>query len=216
MNTHIQHYSEELQRAPNVLGIILFGSWGRGNNRLDSDVDLLVIGTDGFQRTIDYYAGQAFESTYTTEQGAIDYWQANPDEAVEFWRVAQVLFDRDGTVVRLQQVGLAIKEKGKPALTPEHYRHAKFDSEDQLKAIEALATSDQVSARLLLSLNLFKLTELFFDVRQWWTPPPKQRLAQIKAINPDLFDLIQRYQEEQSLPAQIHAVKSIVAIVFDQ
>jgi predicted nucleotidyltransferase len=73
MNTITQQYIGELQQNPQVLGIILFGSWARGNNRPDSDIDLLVIVKDGFKRTVEYREGQTFEITYTTEQGAIQY-----------------------------------------------------------------------------------------------------------------------------------------------
>ena len=215
MNTITQQYIGELQQNPQVLGIILFGSWARGNNRVDSDVDLLVIVKEGLKRTVEYREGQAFELTYTTEQGAIAYWQLNPNDAVELWRSAKVLFDRDGTVARLKQAGNEIKEKGKTPLTADQYKHYEFDVHDQLKAIEKLANSDQATARMLLSIKVFQLTELFFDIRQLWTPPPKQRLAIIMTINHNLCDLITKYYDEQSLPEQINIVKSIVRIVFD-
>src|SRR5688572_4604334 len=82
MNTNAQQYIDELQRDPHVLGIILFGSWARGSNRPDSDVDLLVIVQHGFKRMVEYRDGQAFEMIYTTGQAALEYWQSNPDEAV--------------------------------------------------------------------------------------------------------------------------------------
>jgi predicted nucleotidyltransferase len=216
MNTTTQLYIEELQTDPQVLGIILFGSWARGNNRPDSDVDLLVIVKDGFKRTVEYRAGQAFELTYTTEHGAIEYWQSSPDDAVELWRIAKVLFDRDGTVARLRQAGNEIKEGEKKPLSTDQYNHYKFDVQDQLKAIEKLADTDQTTARMLLSSKIFQLTELFFDVRQLWTPPPKQRLAIIKQINHNLHDLIAEYYHEQSMLEQINTVKSITTIVFDK
>jgi hypothetical protein len=216
MNSISQQFIEELQTDSNVLGIILFGSWARGNNRADSDVDLLVIVKDGFKRIVEFREGQAFEMVYTTEQGAIEYWQSNPNDAVELWKVAKILFDRDGTVARLQQAGKEIKEKGKQALTTDQYEHFKFDVHDQLKAITELTGSDPTSAKMLLSIKVIQLMELFFDIRQLWTPPPKQRLAVIKAMNQTLYDLIERYYGEQSLPEQIKIVKSIVPIVFDK
>ena len=38
MNQETQNFVEELKKKPDVLGVILFGSWARGNNRSDSDV----------------------------------------------------------------------------------------------------------------------------------------------------------------------------------
>ena len=215
MNPNAQHYIEELQRDPHVLGIILFGSWARGNNRPDSDVDLLVIVQHGFKRAVEYRDSQAFEMVYTTGQAALEYWQSNPDEAIELWSIARVLFDRDGTVARLRNAASELEQKGKQPLTADQYAHSKFDAHDQLKAIAGLAASDPVTARMLLSAKVLQLTELFFDLRQLWRPPPKQRLALIKEINPNVYDLISGYYEERSLSKQIDIVHSIVRIVFD-
>ncbi|HEU5103103.1 MAG TPA: nucleotidyltransferase domain-containing protein [Roseiflexaceae bacterium] len=215
MNPIAQQFVEELQADPGVVGIVLFGSWARGNNRPDSDVDLLVIVEQGFKRTVEYRAGQAIEITYTTQQGAIDYWQANPDEAVELWNIARVLYDRDGTVARLRRAGDAIKANGKAPLEANQYEHAKFDAHDQLKAVEGLASSDPATASMLLSAKVLHLAELFYDTRQLWTPPPKQRLASIKDLDPDLYNLFSKYYEQYSLPERIAIVRSIIAAVFD-
>jgi predicted nucleotidyltransferase len=67
MNNDTQEFIERLKRQPDIVGIILFGSWARGNNRLVSDVDLVVIVTEGFKRTVEYNNAQAFEIIYTTE-----------------------------------------------------------------------------------------------------------------------------------------------------
>ncbi|HJR82180.1 MAG TPA: nucleotidyltransferase domain-containing protein [Anaerolineales bacterium] len=216
MNSATAQFIGELQTDPNVLGIILFGSWARGNNRADSDVDLLVIVREGFRRIVEYRDGQAFEITYTTEQGVAAYWNSNPNDAIELWNVAKILFDRDGTVKRLRQAGNEIRAKGKPSLRVDQYEHFKFDVHDQLKAIKEFAKSDPTTARMLLSAKVLQLTELFFDIRQLWIPPPKQRLAVINNMNHDLHDLFARYYYEHSLREQINIVHSIVPMVFDK
>jgi predicted nucleotidyltransferase len=215
MNTITQQYIQELQTNPSIVGIILFGSWARGNNRPDSDVDLLVIVEQGFTRTVEHRAGQAFEITYTTEQAAIDYWRENPNDAVELWSIARVLYDRDGTVARLRLVGDEIRINGKPPLTRDQYEHFKFDAQDQLRAIEALSITDRTTASMLLSSKVFQLTELFFDTRQLWTPPPKQRLRSIEDLNRDLYSLIVGYYDQRLLSEQIALARSIIAAVFD-
>ena len=42
MNEDTVQFIEELKTRQDVLGIILFGSWARGNNRPDSDVDVML------------------------------------------------------------------------------------------------------------------------------------------------------------------------------
>ncbi len=216
MNATTQKYIEVLQTNAQVLGIILFGSWARGNNRPDSDVDLLVILQRGFMRTVEYREEQAFEITYTTEAGAIAYWQSHPDDAIELWNIAKVLFDRDGTVARLQHAGNELREPGKSPLTTEQFAHYTFDAYDQLKAIAEMAKTDHTTAKMLLFNKVFQLTELFFDTRQRWTPPPKQRLEIIKHVDHDLYCMIAGFYNERALDEQIDIARSITNIVFDR
>ena len=190
MNVTIEQFITELRENPEVLGVLLFGSWARGNNRDDSDVDLIVIAKHGFQRIVEERANQAFEIIFTTEDEAVSFWRANPDDAAELWRTARILFDRDGTMQRLQHVGAEIISQGKGPLPAEQLAHLCFDIGDQLKAIEAFAHRDPLTARLLLSTKMLQLTELYFDIRQLWTPPPKQRLAVIKEMDSRIYDLI--------------------------
>ncbi len=216
MNATIEQFITELRKNPDVFGILLFGSRARGDNRDDSDVDLLVIVKHGFHRIVEKRANLAFEIIFTTEDQAMSFWRANPDDAAELWRTARILFDRNGTLQRLQNAGAEILSQGKAPLPAEQLAHIRFDIGDQLKAIEAFADRDPVTARLLLSAQMLQLTGLYFDIRQLWTPPPKQRLAVIKEIDGRLYDLIVKYYETPSLSTQIDAFKSIVAIVLNQ
>lgn len=214
MNIATQQFVESLQARPDVLGIILFGSWARGNNRPDSDVDLLVIVQEGFRRSVEEHAGQTFEIIYTTEQGAIDFWHSSPDEAVELWTIARVLFDRDGTMVRLKAVGEAIRAARKSPLSEETMAHLTFDVRDQIKTAEALAPNDPITARMLLNMKLLHLTELFFDVRQLWTPPPKQRLAVIRQHDAGLYERIAQFYNAATLEEQIALARQIAETVL--
>jgi len=67
MNQDSVNFIEELKQRSDVLGIILFGSWARANNRPESDVDLVVILDQGYKRTVEYKNKQAFEIIYTTQ-----------------------------------------------------------------------------------------------------------------------------------------------------
>lgn len=211
----VQQHIAALQTQPNVLGILLFGSWARGNQRFDSDIDLLVIVREGFQRTVEERDGTFFEITYTTEHGATEYWHASPDDAVELWRIARVLYDRDGTMARLQRVGQTIRDHGKAPLDPVHAAHVQFDIRDQLRAVDDLATHDPITARMVVSTKIVQLTELYFDLRQLWTPPPKQRLGVLHQDAPGVYDLVVAYYTEGELPRQIAIAHALFTAVFD-
>ena len=97
MNKATDSFLESLKQRKDVLGVIMFGSQARGNHRPDSDVDLVIILTEGFRRAIEYHDGQAFEIIYTTSTGALAYWESHIDDAAGLWAVAKILYDKDGT-----------------------------------------------------------------------------------------------------------------------
>jgi predicted nucleotidyltransferase len=115
-----------LKNRDDVVAVILFGSFARGNNRPDSDIDLVVILKDGYARGAEYFEGQAFEIIYVTEKGAVEFWQNNKHDAVGLWEVAQILFDRDGTGERLKQVGNSIRAEKRPSFEVDPIVWTKF------------------------------------------------------------------------------------------
>lgn len=217
MNTETQKFLDELKQRSDVLGVIMFGSWARGNNRPDSDVDLVVILTEGYRRTVEHRNGQSFEIIYTTEKGAFDYWEGHKDDAAGLWAVAKILFDKDGTVERLKTKIKEVLDAGKKAIDEYQLGQFRFDAEDQLKYVETILASDPTTANLILTNKIFALTELFFDIRQVWTPAPKQRVAKIKETSPELYSLIEKfYQESISLKDKLETGKKIVPVVFQK
>jgi len=215
MNEETKTFLEELKHRPDVLGVIMFGSWARGNNRPDSDVDLVVILTEGYRRTFEHRNGQPFEIIYITEKGALDYWENHKDDAAGLWEVAKILYDKDGTVAQLKTNIKKVLDAGKKAIDEYQLGQFRFDVEDQLKYVESILCSDPTTANLILSNKIFSLTELFFDIRQVWTPAPKQRLAEILKNSPDFYTLLQDfYQAQISLKNKLEVAKKIVPVVF--
>lgn len=215
MNQETQNFVEELKKRSDVLGVILFGSWARGNNRPDSDVDLVVILKEGYRRTVEYRDKQAFEIIYTTEKGAFDYWESHKDDAAGLWEIAKILFDKDGTIERLKSKINVVLNAGKKPIDEFQLGQFRFDAEDQLKYVEGVLVNDPTTASLILTNKIFALTELFFDMRQMWTPAPKQRLEKIKEISPDLYTLLQQfYQEQLSITEKLFVAKKIIPIIF--
>lgn len=216
MNEETQKFLDELKQRPDVLGVIMFGSWARGNNRPDSDVDLVVILTEGYRRTIEHRNGQPFEIIYTTEKGAFDYWESHKDDAAGLWAVAKILFDEDGTVERLKTKIKEVLDAGKKAIDEYQLGQFRFDAEDQLKYAGSILTSDPTTANLILTNKIFALTELFFDIRQIWTPAPKQRLIEIKKISPEFYSLLKEfYHESITLSERLDIGKKIIPIIFE-
>ncbi len=215
MNEATNKFIQELKLRDNVLGIILFGSWARENNRLDSDVDLVVILDNGYQRTVEKREGQIFEIIYSTAESALDYWKSNRDDCAGLWEVAKILYDKDGTVKKLQsEVELLIKQ-GKKSMNVLQLGQLRFDAEDQIKVSGLLFDEDPTTANFILTNKVFALTSLFFDIRQLWTPAPKQRLEKIKEIKPELYSALHNfYYDGEAFKSRLDSAKKIVDLVF--
>lgn len=215
MNQDTQEFIEELRRRHDVLGVILFGSWARGNNRPDSDVDLVVILTEGYRRTVEYKNKQAFEIIYTTAKSALEFWQSKKDDCVGLWTVAKILYDKDGTIQQLKAKADEIIKEGKKPIDEYQKAQFRFGVEDEIRAVEVLADKDRITASLVLGYAITNLTSLFFDLRQLWTPAPKQRLEKIKEIKPELYSTFEQfYKDDVSLEDKIVAAKTIVPLIF--
>jgi predicted nucleotidyltransferase len=215
MNEDTKHFLEELKQKPGVLGVILFGSWARGNSRPESDVDLVVILEEGYRRTVEYRDQQAFEIIYTTEEAALEYWRNHRDDAAGLWEVAEILYDKDGTIQRLKSRTTEVLSAGKKPIDDFQLGQYLFDAEDQLRYVETICASDPTTANMILTLKVHALTELFFDIRQMWIPAPKQRLAKIREIDPDFYAaLLQFYLEHIAFKEKLAIAKRIVSLVL--
>ncbi len=217
MNDQTKLFLEELKNREDVVGVILFGSWARGNNRPNSDVDLVVILDEGYQRCVENKNGQIFEIIYTTEKDAFDYWESNKDDAFGLWSVAKILYDRDGKIQELKERITDVLNVGKKEINTLQLEQFRFDAVDLIGCVEEIIDSDPITAKLLIFNIVFSLTEVFFDIRQMWTPAPKQRLLKIKEINPTFYDLLEVfYSDNITLADRIKVVRQIIPIVFEK
>ena len=159
MSEIYEEFIEELKNRPDVLGIILFGSRARGNNRLDSDVDLVVILEKGYRRTVEYKGSQVYEIIYTTEESAFNYWDSHKDDCAGLWEVAKVLYDKNGTIRRLQEKVNEMLKIGKKAIDQYQMGQLKFDAEDLISYVKRIVSDDSTTARMMLMNKEFVLTK---------------------------------------------------------
>ena len=214
MNKATHSFLEDLKQRSDVLGVIMFGSQARGNFRPDSDVDLVVILTEGYRRAVEYRDGQAFEIIYTTARGALEYWKSHIDDAAGLWEVASVLFDKDGTIAQLKSKIQKVLDEGKKPIDEYQLRQFRFDADDILKYVEHIIEADPTSANLILTNKVFTLTGLFFDLRQLWIPAPKQRIEKIKEVSPGLYYLLTKFYSDENLKERLVTAKSMLTLVF--
>jgi predicted nucleotidyltransferase len=214
MNLQTEKFIDRLKQRQDVLGVILFGSWVRGNNRPESDVDLVVIIEKGHKRAVENHDGQVFEIIYTTEVAAYEFWEENKDDAFNLWDVAKIVYDKTGVIKTLQAKTEKMLKSGKKVIDDSQWGQLHFDAEDQVEYSIQIYKQDPVTANLMLNNKVFALTELFFDIRQRWTPAPKQRIEVIKQDAPEFYSSLEEFYMATSFDQKASIAKKIIKIVF--
>lgn len=117
---------------------------------------------------------------------------------------------RSGWIVGGREAPAARARRGHPTTLPDG---TVVNVEDQLRHIASIAGADPATANFLLANKVCGLTELVFDMHGRWIPPPKQRLARIDALDPELGSLLRRFYAAPGV-AELALVQRIVGLVF--
>jgi nucleotidyltransferase-like protein len=215
VDREIRHLVDELARRPEVLGVAVFGSVARGDARPDSDVDVFVLVKDGMWRDAEERGQRQVEFVFSSPQRTQAFAERRPDEYVQMWQDAQILLDKEGRMAALQGAAEDMRVRGKPRPDQRSIRHWQFDAEDQLRGVRGLRARDLPAAALVLHRHVEALTELFFDLAQEWTPPPKQRLKRIRELNPAVAEAFDRSYAVANLDEQMQAAEQVVPGLFE-
>jgi hypothetical protein len=216
MNEAIQRFVDELAADPAVRGVILFGSHARGNARPDSDADLVILGErDQFEMGFAERDGQKFELLRWSEAVAIRYATDNPDNAADFWQVAEILHDPDGAAARVRDHAAEMLAEGKPPMDEARRAWSRWASDDRLDAAAGIAEDDPAAARMVLHERVIDLTATFFDVRGEWTPPTKRRTGRIADLDPGLHGLLTAFYTDGTLFAdQLALARQMLPLIY--
>src|SRR3954447_9370672 len=218
MNEAIQRFVDELAADPAVRAVILFGSHARGNARPDSDADLVIlVERDQFEMGFAERDGQKFELLRWSEAVAIRYATDNPDNAADFWQVAEILHDPDGAAARMRAHAAEMLAEGKPPMDEARRAWSRWASDDRLDAAAGIAEDDPAAARMVLHERVVDLTATFFDVRGEWTPPTKRRAGRIADLDPALHGLLTAfYADGGSFTDQLALARRMLPHIYHE
>jgi len=216
MNEAIQRFVDELAADPAVRGVILFGSHARGNARPDSDADLVIlVERDQFEMGFAERDGQRFELLRCSEAVAIRYATDNPDNAADFWQVAEILHDPDGAAARVRDHAAEMLAEGKPPMDEARRAWSRWASDDRLAAAAGIAEDDPAAARMVLHERVIDLTATFFDVRGEWTPPTKRRTGRIADLDQGLHGLLTVfYADGTSFAEHLARARQMLPLIY--
>jgi hypothetical protein len=214
VDQEVQRLVDELARRPEVLGVALFGSVARGDARPDSDVDVFVLVEQGVWRDVEKRGQRHFEFVFSSPQSTQAFGEKRPDEYVKMWHEAQILLDKEGRIAEFRRAAADLRARGKPRPDERSIRHRRFDAADQLRSIRNLQATDLPAATLVLHRHVEALTELFFDLTQEWTPPPKERLKIIRELDPAVAAAFDRFYGAVNLDEKMRAAELVVQKLF--
>jgi predicted nucleotidyltransferase len=212
----LEDYLLELKSNELVEVVILFGSCARGENRPDSDIDLIIICNET-RRDVLTRDGQIFEIVYVTENDAIDYYSKNKDEAVRLWKDAQILFDRNGAAERIKSyVQDEITSKGKEKLSGTALEQAKFGLTDSLKVFRRDVDTDFIKISYLLHRGVERVLELHFLLNGLWMPAPKKMMDTIKESDERLYLFTSKFYGTADVDSKIDLFSEMITLLFPE
>ncbi|MDP2632040.1 MAG: nucleotidyltransferase domain-containing protein [Candidatus Uhrbacteria bacterium] len=214
MKKVIEAFLKELKSSKDTKGVLLFGSYTRGDQRPTSDVDVLVITKEGAWRDIEERDGQMFEIVYASLELAKDFYKKNPNDAVQQWTDGKIIHDPEGVMEELKRFVFEIRDKGREAMTEKQVNHIKFEKEDKVRAVEYLQNTDLATATLYLQALCQELVELFFELNQQWTPAPKQRLPYMRKSNHEVANVFNNLFTAENFKQQLEETKKVLALLF--
>ncbi|OGG47934.1 hypothetical protein A2761_00925 [Candidatus Kaiserbacteria bacterium RIFCSPHIGHO2_01_FULL_51_33] len=214
MRREIELFAEDLAKNPNILGVAVFGSVARGDNRPDSDVDLFVL-TDGLERRkIEKIGNLNFEMVYSSEEGARSFAKNRMDSFLNLWKDAKILIDKSGGLARLREYAIETQDAGKPVVPEWKREHLEFDTRDSLQGARAIMQDDVSTAEMYLQRMVFGLLQFYFDDHSVWTPPPKKQLKWLREQDKAMADKFDAFYTASSIQDRFNVASELVDTFF--
>ena len=146
-------------------------------------------------------------------------WRSNTGRATKttplgFGASPKILFDRDGTVERLRADVQRFLQDGKKEINARHLEQLRFDYDDEIRYARCDCGRRPDNRTPHARQQSLCSHRAYFDVRQEWTPPPKQRLAVIRDLSPDLYALLCAFYQQSELHEKIEIAQRMLPFVF--
>lgn len=164
----LQGELERLQQDPDVLGVMLIGSFAGGYATQHSDLDIYIL-CDRTAFEADWIDGMLVERTIATPETARKAIAEVPMEAYR-WQGAKILHDPQGLLAGLADEAQAAYEAWTPPARLK-WRIAHWLVTLELKLRAALETGDLLKAEFLVTTNAWMLLEAVWAVNGRPMPP---------------------------------------------
>lgn len=207
--------NRRVQRG-DVSAVLLYGSYARGTQHEQSDVDLIFIVDEGFNSEYIEYERFVFEVLEQTKSNMFSYWKNNLDKDRHWylWKDVKVLYDREGegaeTVKHaLSLVGNRLPWSQERIVNHRQAMHARIDK------IQYLSVEDQATAAVLLVEFVRSLAENWFKIRGRFVPSTKEFLALFEKDCPAFAEMLGDFHlNPTDLDGRFVQVRRMLDIVY--
>lgn len=199
-----------------VAAVLLYGSYARGTQHEQSDVDIIFVVDEGFRSEIVNFEGMEFEVLEQTKPNMFAFWEQNLDEDRHWylWKDAKVLFERDkeGTEVVAHALSLVGEKRPWPAHQVEMRKKVALS---KLRRTRHLSQHDPGTAAIVLTELVEALTKHWFDVRGHRVPSSKAFHGVFAAEAPELGGLLRDfYVRPLELEPKFDLAEQMVDLVY--
>lgn len=101
---------KKYKKNPSIKAVFLFGSYSRGTDKPESDIDLLVIHDGIFKKEEFIHMSVVFEVFFNNEKDTTIFWEDNPEDFIRFWTDSKLLFGNDDVIEFLRESGKSLTE----------------------------------------------------------------------------------------------------------
>lgn len=207
--------ADRLERG-DVAAVLLYGSYARGTQHEQSDVDIIFVVDEGFRSEIVDFEGIEFEVLEQTKPNMFAFWEQNLDEDRHWylWKDAKVLYERDkeGTEVVAHALSLVGEKRPWPA---DQVEMRKKVAVSKLRRTRYLSQRDPGTAAITLIELVQASTKHWFDVRGHRVPSSKAFLDVFAKEDPEFGGLLRDFHEQPlELESKFDLAERLTELVY--
>ncbi len=199
-----------------VVSINLAGSVFRGETDPRSGLDLyVIIGGELRHRDQRIFAGVSTEMFFNNEKRARGYFERDQREggpsALALMAFGHIIYDPDGVFARLQADALDVMERG-PTVPEETLTVRRYGAVDQMDNALDVADRDPAMARILATEAVSQAIAVWFVERGGWIPRGKDRLQELRTVDPEAAIAVERFVESGSVAEAEEAIAVLLGV----
>jgi len=214
----VNRFIEQRLIRGGISAVLLYGSYARGTQHANSDIDIIFVVDEGFKRECVVQDGLLFEVIEQTKSNMYSFMKENKDEDRHWnlWKDVKALYDRDGEGKEIIEHAQLLVNDRQP-WAPDEIKMRRLIMGSKIKNIRHVSQGDRRTAALLLVELVWVLIENWFRIRGRFIPSPKELFSILSEEDPVLSGLLNEfYVDQNNLNTRFDVADLVFKAVYDQ